>query len=83
MKLFELRPVKTLDGNISVREVYYNKHGDISLIEMSIERPYSEDISECLDILESYYPPVKNGDLYNPEVIDYDPTGQTLADWDL
>lgn len=83
MKLFELRPVKTPDGKIAVREVYYNKHGDISLIEMSIERPYSENISECLDELESYYPPVKNREMYNPEIVVYDPDEQALAEWEL
>lgn len=82
MKLFQLHPVKTPDGDIKVREVYYNKHGKICLIEMSIERPYDEEYEKCLDILEDFYPPVRNG-LYNPEIIDYDPANQTLAEWEL
>lgn len=82
MKLFQLHPVRTPDGDIKVREVYYNKHGKVALIEMSIERPYDEDVDKCLAVLEDYYPPVHNG-LYNPEIIDYNPDKSKLADWEL
>lgn len=75
-----LRPVKTPDGKVYVREVYYTESGEVCDVEMQIKHPYHPDPEVVENNLKRLYYNIKEMKLYNPTVMKYTPD-QQLADW--
>ena len=80
---FKLKPVKTPDGKIYIREVYYTPSGDICDIEMRIKHPYTGDRSLDIKYLKPLYYNVEQFGMYDEKVIKYDPEHDTLAEWEI
>lgn len=78
---WELRPVKTPDGDIYIREVYYNHQGSLCHVEMDINHEYIQDENECIEKLVKLYPDVKLNNRYNSELLSYNPDKPLHAEW--
>lgn len=80
---FGLRPVREPSGRIFIREVYYNDQGQICDIEMQVKHPYMADTDQAIKSLKQMYYNIKEYNMYDPTVIDYDPIVDNLAPWTL
>jgi hypothetical protein len=80
MSNWGLRPVKTPDG-LYIREVYYNNDGTICDIEMQIKHEYERNASTVRARLKPYYRYIDEMNLYNPEIVKYDPRVDNLTEW--
>ena len=78
---WELRPVKSPDGTIHVREVYYNHKGLVCHVEMDIRNTYHRDEKKCIESLIESYPDVKMYNRYNPEILSHDPSNESMSEW--
>ena len=78
---FGLRPIKTPDGDIQIREVYYNSTGNICVIEMQVAHPYTGDVKLDTETLKPMYYKLQEFDMYNPVVVKYDPDTDNLTGW--
>lgn len=78
---FGLRPVKTPDGVIQIREVYYNTSGKICVIEMQVAHPYTGDVDRDTEMLKPLYYKLQEFNMYNPVVVKYDPDNDSLTEW--
>lgn len=78
---FGLRPVKDSNGDIKIREVYYNADGKICVIEMQVAHPYTGDVEQDIKMLEPMYYKLKEFNMYQPEVIKYNPDHDNLTEW--
>lgn len=75
-----LRPVKTPDGKVYVREVYYTESGEVCDVEMQIKHDYHPDQKIVEQRLCKMYYNMAAMKLYNPTVLKYDPDSN-LAEW--
>lgn len=75
-----LRPVKTPDGKIYIREVYYTESGDVCDVEMQIKHEYHPDPQVVEQRLNKLYYNMKQMKLYDPTVLKYTPDSE-LAEW--
>lgn len=80
---FGLRPIREPSGRIYIREVYYNDRGRVCDIEMQIKHTYFPDPEKAIDTLSGMYYNIKEYKMYNPNIIDYDPMVDKLAEWTL
>jgi len=80
---FKLKPIKTPDGKIHIREVYYTSTGSICDIEMQVKHPYTGDRVKDLEYLKPLYYNVEQFGMYDDRVIKYDPDNDTLVEWEL
>ena len=80
---FKLKPVKTPDGNIFIREIYYTPTGSICDIEMQVKHPYTGDKQKDIDYLKPLYYNLEQYGMYDDNVIKYDPVNDSLAEWEL
>ena len=74
-----LQPVRSRNGTIEIREVYYNSNGDVTRIEHSYSWPYCSDNAKNIEILSQTFAYVAE-DKYNPNIIDYN---HNCVKWDF
>lgn len=80
---FKLRPVKTPDGKIFIREIYYTPTGEICDIEMQIKHPYTGNKSKDVQYLKPLYYNLEQFSMYDDTVLKYDPEQDKLKDWEI
>ena len=78
---WELRPVRSPDQVIVVREVYYNIDNEICDIEMTSCYNFYPDTQECIMNLKPNFPDVETFNRYNDTILTYNPEKTKLADW--